>query len=164
MPLETSTSGSVSEIKGMDELNRLLEEIGPRLRNKHLRNGVSKAIRVTRDDIKATAPIRDTGQRTYRKGATRPKPGRLRRLVRVKLRRVKRTYVKAQLFYPTEGEGNDPKNAFYWRFLEDGTKNMPPHPFILPAVDRTFNRVVRVMTGETSAGIRAEIKKLGHQE
>lgn len=30
---------------------------------------------------------------------------------------------------------NDPRNAFYWRFVELGTSNMPPVPFIRPAFD-----------------------------
>ena len=148
-------------IQAIDDLNKLLEQLTPKLRKKTLRRAVRKAIVVTRDDIKATAPIRQSHKVVkYRKGIDRPKPGRLRRLVRVKARRGKRTYLKVSLFYPTEGAGNDPKNAFYWRFLEDGTKHMPAQPYILPAVDRTFNRVIRVMTGETRAGIAAELRAL----
>ena len=29
-------------------------------------------------------------------------------------------------------KASDPRNAFYWRFVEMGTVNMPPHPFVRP--------------------------------
>lgn len=32
-------------------------------------------------------------------------------------------------------KANDPRNAFYWRFVEIGTSNMPAHPFVRPAFD-----------------------------
>ncbi len=32
-------------------------------------------------------------------------------------------------------KASDPRNAFYWRFVEMGTVNMPPHPFVRPAFD-----------------------------
>jgi len=31
---------------------------------------------------------------------------------------------------------SSPNNAFYWRFLEEGTSKMPAHPFVRPAYDR----------------------------
>ncbi|MDG5516323.1 HK97-gp10 family putative phage morphogenesis protein, partial [Escherichia coli] len=34
-------------------------------------------------------------------------------------------------------KASDPRNAFYWRFVELGTINMPAHPFIRPAFDTT---------------------------
>ncbi|HCU0624715.1 TPA: hypothetical protein OUF10_004715, partial [Enterobacter hormaechei] len=32
-------------------------------------------------------------------------------------------------------KANNPRNAFYWRFVEIGTANMPAHPFVRPAYD-----------------------------
>ncbi len=32
-------------------------------------------------------------------------------------------------------KANNPRNAFYWRFVELGTANMPAHPFVRPAYD-----------------------------
>lgn len=32
-------------------------------------------------------------------------------------------------------KANNPRNAFYWRFVEMGTVNMPAHPFVRPAFD-----------------------------
>ena len=154
-------------IQAIDDLNKLLEQLTPKLRKKVLRRAVRRSIAITRDDIKATAPIRQSGRViAYRKGERRPKPGRLRRLVRIKARRGKRTYLKVSLFYPTEGAGNDPKNAFYWRFINDGFVNkwsgewIPGTHYVIKSVDRTFNRVIRVMTGETRAGIAAELRAL----
>ncbi|WP_349496403.1 HK97-gp10 family putative phage morphogenesis protein, partial [Escherichia coli] len=30
-------------------------------------------------------------------------------------------------------KADNPRNAFYWRFLGKGAGNMPPHPFLRPA-------------------------------
>ena len=32
-------------------------------------------------------------------------------------------------------KASNPKNAFYWRFVEMGTSNMQSHPFVRPAFD-----------------------------
>uniref|UniRef100_UPI00056E077C HK97-gp10 family putative phage morphogenesis protein n=1 Tax=Xenorhabdus bovienii TaxID=40576 RepID=UPI00056E077C len=33
-------------------------------------------------------------------------------------------------------KASDPRNAYYWRFLENGTSKMAAQPFIRPAFDR----------------------------
>lgn len=148
------------KITGAEELQKMLLQLPGNLRKKHLRRAVRRGISLTRDDIKANAPVRSTGDVAYRKGARRPKPGRLRRLVRIKVRRGGRRYLKASLLYPTEGEGNNPKNAFYHRFVRDGTRNMRGNEYVIRSADGTFPRVVAVVVSETSAGIREELNKL----
>lgn len=32
-------------------------------------------------------------------------------------------------------KAKNPRNVFYWRFVEMGTVNMPAHPFVRPAFD-----------------------------
>ncbi len=41
-------------------------------------------------------------------------------------------------------KASDPRNAFYWRFVELGTVNMPAHPFIRPAFDTTEELAAQV--------------------
>ncbi len=148
------------KIQGAEELEKMLKQLPKRLRVKHLRRAIRRGISLTRDDIKATAPVRPAGEAAYRRGTNRPKPGRLRRLVRIKARRGKRGYLKVSLFYPTEGAGNNPKNAFYHRFVRDGTRFIQANDFVERSANTTFPRVVGIVIAETNAGVREEINKL----
>jgi HK97 gp10 family phage protein len=143
-------------LEGVDELKKVLAQLPASVRKKHLRRAVRQGIALIRDDIKNTAPIRAkvAGEKA------RARPGRLRRLVRIKQRRPKRGYLKASLFYPTEGNPSDPKNASHWRYVEFGTKNHAPNPYIARAVLRQFPRVIKKVIGETNRGAREELAKL----
>ncbi|WP_349815341.1 HK97-gp10 family putative phage morphogenesis protein, partial [Escherichia coli] len=41
-------------------------------------------------------------------------------------------------------KADNPRNAFYWRFVEMGTVNMPPHPFVRPAFDVRSEQAAQV--------------------
>ncbi|MFP1559187.1 HK97-gp10 family putative phage morphogenesis protein [Escherichia coli] len=47
-------------------------------------------------------------------------------------------------------KASDPRNAFYWRFVELGTMNIAAHPFIRPAFDTTEELAARVHTANES--------------
>ncbi len=150
------------KIEGVDEVRKLMKRLPASVSKKHMRRAIRQGIALVRNHIKANAPVRTTENKTYRKGRKRPRPGRLRRLIRIRPRRGKRGYMKVSLFYPVpEGsEGNDPKNAFYWRFVEFGTKRITANPFIQRAVDRNFSGVVRKVINETNRGLREELAKV----
>ena len=152
-----------AKLDGVKEIQKMLKRLPASVSKKHMRRATRQGIALIRDHIKANAPVRVNENKTYRKGRKRPKPGRLRRLIRIRQRRGKRGYLKVSLFYPTpEGtEGNNPKNAFYWRFVEFGTKFISANPFIQRAVDRNFQSVVRKVITETNKGLREELAKLG---
>ncbi len=142
-------------------LDHLLRTLPRKMTNKHVRRATRQGAAMVRDRIKQIAPVRDRRNLGYRKGNRRPPPGRLRRLVRSKGRRGKRTYTKASVFYPTEGAGHDRKNAFYWRFVNFGTRHMPPQPYIDVAAAQMFRPVVRHTVKEVNTGIRVEMRRAG---
>ncbi len=147
------------QLEGAEELEKALKRLPPRLRKKQLRTAIRRSVALIRDDIKQTAPIRDRGTASK----ARPKPGRLRRLIRIRPRRPKRGYLKVSLFYPVLrelGTRDDPKNAFYWRFVVNGTKHTPANDYIQRSVDKNFRRVLSKVITETNAGIRSELAKL----
>lgn len=147
------------KLEGVDELQRALKRLPVSLRKKHLRRATRQGIALIRNDIKATAPQRPSSPRFK----DRPKPGRLKRLIRILPRRPRRGYLKISLFYPVLrelGTTNDPKNAFYWRFVEFGTKHQPANPFVQRAADRNFRRVLTKVIAETNRGVRGELAKL----
>lgn len=147
------------KLEGAGALRELLKQLPPAVGKKHMRRAIRQGIALVRNDIKATAPIRTKVKQSGRKGGSRPKPGRLRRLVRIKARRGKRGYLKVSLLYPTEGDANNPKNAFYWFFVEEGTRFMQGAHYIQRAVDNNFQSILRKVISETTAGVREEINK-----
>ncbi len=144
------------KLEGVEELEILLKQLPMKMRRKHLRTAIRRGVTLIRNDIKSTAPVRAAGTASK----NRPKPGRLRRLVRIRPRRPRRGYIKISLFYPTGSGLNDPKDAFYWRFVVDGTKHHPANDYITRSVDRNFRRVLTTVIRETNIGVRAELAKL----
>ena len=147
------------KLEGAGALRELLKQLPASVGKKHMRRAIRQGIALVRNDIKANAPVRTKVKQSGRKGGTRPKPGRLRRLVRIKARRGKRGYLKVSLLYPTEGDTNNPKNAFYWRFVEEGTKFMAGTHYVQRAADANFQPILRKVITETTAGVREEINK-----
>ena len=145
------------QLTNLGNLQQVLDTVPRKVKNKHVRQATLEGAKQVRDYIKLTAPVRDGSSTAYRKGSKRPPPGRLRRLVRARRRRGKRTYEKSVVFYPTEGPGNDPKNAFYWRFVEFGTRHMAPIPFVSVAADTMFRPVVNTVIRRINTGIRNEM-------
>ncbi len=155
------------KLEGAEELEKLLKRVPATVGKKHMRRAIRQSIVLVRNTIKATAPIRSAAsKRGVRRGQRQVKPGRLRRLVRVKARRGKRGYLKVSLQYPTEGKSDNPKNAFYWRFVVDGFVHtngtfIPGNDYIQRAVDINFRGVLAHVIRETNAGVRAELAKSG---
>lgn len=157
------TSRVEVKVDGIEEIEKMLRRLPASVSKKHMRRATRQGISLIRNHIKANAPVRAKADKTYRDGRKRPKPGRLRRLVRIRSRRGKRGYLKFSLFYPVpdDTQGDNPKNAFYWRFVEFGTKFISANPFIQRAVDRNFGAVVRKVITETNKGLREELAKAG---
>ncbi|MGS6551983.1 HK97-gp10 family putative phage morphogenesis protein [Escherichia coli] len=53
----------------------------------------------------------------------------------------------------------DPRNAFYWRFVELGTINMPAHPFIRPAFDTTEELAAQIAIQRMNQAIDEVLSK-----
>lgn len=154
------------QLRNLGNLQEVLRQLPTRVASKHVRQGAVEGIRLIRDHIKRTAPVRGgdsayTGIKNRNRITVlkRPPPGRLRRLVKARTRRGKRGYQKASLFYPTEGTARDPNNAFYWRFVQDGTKYIAPQPFVTAAADAQFKPAVNKVIRRINTGVREEMAK-----
>ena len=140
------------ELKGFDDVERLMKQLPIKMRRKHLRRATNQSIRIVRDEIKKRAP-RDTG--------------RLKRNIKSRGRRGKRGYLKASIFIQSGGRTGggakgafrtDKNDAFYWIFLERGTKHIKARGFIRKSVDRKFRPVLRKFVDVVRAGVREEIR------
>jgi HK97 gp10 family phage protein len=133
-----------------------------------VRKATRNGSKIIRDEVRRLAPVRT---------------GRLRKNIMHKGRRGKRTYEKASVFVRTaertqrntvSGAGfgtsqtygsvaesrADKKDAFYWRFVAEGTKYMPPFPFHKIAAERSFNQTVNYVYDETIDGLTKEVRQL----
>lgn len=120
------------KIDGMKELQAKLEALGPRLARNGLRAATSAGAAIIRDQAKANVgPISQTGT--------------LRRAIAMK--RAKGTQALAaeyQIYVRQAKNGSaGQKNvkayskfdAYYWRFVEFGTKHVNARPFLRPAFE-----------------------------
>ena len=62
-------------------------------------------------------------------------------------------------FHDNSMKASDPRNAFYWRFVELGTINMPAHPFIRPAFDTTEELAARIAIQRMNQAIDEVLSK-----
>jgi len=119
------------DFSGLNDLAKDLERLSRAENKKALRDATRAGAEVLADEVRARAPV-DTGktkrnvvvvtQRSRRQGeiasgvhirGTNPQTGNSDNTIKA----------------------NNPKNAFYWRFVELGTSNMQSHPFVRPAFD-----------------------------
>lgn len=155
------------KLEGVEELQSAFKRLPPAVAKKHMRTAIRRGIVLVRTEIKAIAPIRAAqSKRGVRRGQKAAKPGRLRRLVRVKSRRGKRGYLKISLQYPTEGTSDNPKNAFYHRFVRDGFRHtsgviISGNDFVQKAVDQKFLQIVSTVIREANIGAKEALAQAG---
>ncbi len=121
------------DFSGLADIARDLETLSRAENNKVLRDATRAGAEVMRDAVVERAPERT---------------GKLKKNVVVLTQRSKRrgeiisgVHIRGRNLRTGNSDNSmkasDPRNAFYWRFVELGTINMPAHPFIRPAFDTT---------------------------
>lgn len=130
---------TVVRLHGLEQTLRNFREIEPRLQKNALRAAVNQLATETRDDARARVP-QDTGN--LRRNIT-SKRGRgfnkhqVSGLVVVREERGDRVMSRAEWRSERFKRVREAiKNAFYWRFIEYGTRFLPARPFLRPALDR----------------------------
>nr|WP_246753578.1 HK97-gp10 family putative phage morphogenesis protein [Dickeya oryzae] len=117
----------------MNDIAKEFEKLSKAENNKVLRDATRAGAEVLKAEVIANAPVRT---------------GKMRKNVVVVTQKSRRkgeisSGVHIRGVNPKTGnsdnkmKANNPRNAFYWRFVEMGTVNMPAHPFIRPAFDTT---------------------------
>ncbi|MGS1319897.1 HK97-gp10 family putative phage morphogenesis protein [Stenotrophomonas geniculata] len=159
-------------IQGLDGLLRSLREAPKAIQGRAVQAGMRKGGNVIRDDARRRAP-KATGfmasqivtRRANSKSRQRAgvgqggeyftvgvKTGRRRKYANTKrnqrLGRTGKTYV-------------DRGWAYYWRFIEFGTKKMRASPFLTPAGEAKGPEAAQVVIDETWAALDKQLKKDG---
>ncbi|CDG20586.1 Gp10 [Xenorhabdus poinarii G6] len=122
---------TIVDFSALKDLSRDLALLSKAENNKVLRRGTYAGAKILRDETRHRAPKRT---------------GKLKRNIMAANRKKQRdgtvsagVYVrgsnKSGTNSDTRMKKNDPRNAYYWRFLEKGTSKMAAKPFIDPAFD-----------------------------
>lgn len=143
------------DFSGLLTISKDLEFLSKAESNKVLRQATNAAASMLRDEVRAQAPKRT---------------GKLARNVMSGNQRNKRkgevssgVYIRGTNKEGTNSDNalkaNDPRNAYYWRFLEDGTSKMPPQPFIRPAFDSKSDEAAEFAISKLNLAIDEVLQK-----
>jgi len=155
------------KIEGLAELGKALRELPARVARNGLRVSVYAGAKVVRDEARARAP---KAQQSL--GPNQPPPGTLKRSVIMKhipdlsssTRQTFFVTVRHGKKYRRQGKkGNLSQDAWYWRFVEFGTRKMRAQPFLRPALEAKRREAGQAMRDRLSERIELEARKLSRK-
>lgn len=119
------------DFSGLADIAKDLELLSKAENNKVLRDATRAGAEVLKQEVENRAPVR-TGK-VKKNVVVVTQRGRRRGEITsgVHIRGVNPRTGNSD----TKMKASNPKNAFYWRFVELGTVDMPAHPFVRPAYD-----------------------------
>lgn len=155
------------KIEGLAELGKALRELPERVARNGLRVSVYAGAKVVRDEARARAP-----KAAQSLGPNQPLPGTLKRSVIMKhipelsslTRQTFFVTVRHGKKYRKQGKkGNLSQDAWYWRFVEFGTRKMRARPFLRPALEAKRREAGQAMKDRLSERIEMEASKLSRK-
>ena len=137
------------DIKGLDEINKKLRLLDKKMKASIARRALNKGGRHIRDEAKSRVPVRT---------------GNLRDSITLRTKKLGRTGFLAEVG-PAKRKGRDAitgkrkvlADGFYGRFVERGTKNMAPQPFMRPTYAAVKGRVPDVIGDEMWRLVKREV-------
>ncbi|MCU2437586.1 HK97 gp10 family phage protein [Enterobacter hormaechei subsp. xiangfangensis] len=147
--------GASLDFSGLADIAKDLEALSRAENNKVLRDATRAGAEVLKEEVIARAPVRT---------------GKLKKNVVVVTQKSRRrdeisSGVHIRGVNPRTGNSDNtmkaknPRNAFYWRFVEMGTANMPPHPFVRPAFDVRQEQATEVAMRRMNQAIDEALSK-----
>lgn len=109
-----------------------------------LRQATRASAAVFRDEARRRAPKRT---------------GKLARNIVVVSQRTRNGEATAGVHIRSKGKASNRNNAFYWRFVELGTSNMAPVPFIRPAYDAKQDEAAQAAFDKANEAIDKVLSK-----
>jgi len=151
-------------IEGLAQLDRALRELPERIANRGLRASVYAGAKVIRDEARVQAP-----KAAQSLGSKQPPPGTLKRSVIMKHiqelsgggRQTFYVLVRHGKKFRNQGKrGNLSQDAWYWRFVEFGTRKMAARPFLRPALESRRHEAVDAIKQRLTQRIEIEARSL----
>jgi len=143
------------DFSGLEDIARDLETLSRAENNKVLRDATRAGADVLKTEVINRAPVRT---------------GKTKKNVVVVTQRSRRrgeisSGVHIRGVNPRTGnsdktmKASNPRNAFYWRFVELGTVNMPAHPFVRPAFDTRQEEAAEAAIARMNSAIDKVLSK-----
>lgn len=142
------------DFSGLLDISRDMEVLSKAENKKVLRDGTRAGAEVLKEEVIKRAPERT---------------GKLKRNVVVVTMRGRRNAITSGVHIrgvnPETGNSDNTmkasnrRNAFYWRFVELGTSNMPAHPFVRPAFDARQEEATRAVIARMNKAIDEVLSK-----
>lgn len=154
------------KVEGLSQIHKALSELGRKVSNKIAVKAMREGGKIVREQARQNAPV--LSQSTpYRRAGTLKKAiksstkvlknGKIGTVVRVKTLTTK----QIETFKVRSGKKGalNPKDPYYWRFLEFGTSKMPAKPFMRPAFEQTKEKAATEIITTLKRGIEEEAGK-----
>ena len=143
------------DFSGLQDIARDLQTLSKAENNKVLRDSTRAGAEVLRQEVIDRAP-EQTGK--LKKNVVvltqrSRKPGDISSGVHIRGRNMRTGNSDNSM------KASDRRNAFYWRFVEMGTVNMPPHPFVRPAFDTREELAAQVAMKRMNQAIDEALSK-----
>lgn len=159
--------GSVTvRVDGLKELQKAMQSLGRKTSNRIAVKAMRKGGAIVRDKARALAPVLKESVPHRRAGILRKsiqsrtkvgKNGRTDAYVWVKGISTKQVLK----FKKKSGKSSayNPRDPFYWRYLEFGTSKMPARPFMRPAFQQSKEQAAQAIIDTLQQEIIAEAGK-----
>lgn len=159
----------IQGVQGLAQLSALLKALPEKLAQKHLRAAVAAGAKLIRNDARSRSPV-SSGPKA--KGA--PASGTLKKSIIMKSIPEK-SHLERQTFYVLAKRGKKLQkvtrrrkgksttvnlDAYYWRFVEFGTKYMAAQPFMRPAFEMQKKAAVDAIAARLKSGLEQTVSEL----
>jgi HK97 gp10 family phage protein len=148
----------LKSIEGLKELQAAMRQLPRNIGRNVLRGAVNAGASLIRNEVRDNAPIYEGKPQAGHAPA-----GALRRAVYQKQIREASSWFK-QVFYVSVRSGKSQQkkglDAYYWRFVEFGTKKMAARPFLRPAFESKKYEAAEAIKQYLARRIPVEAEKL----
>ena len=148
------------KVHGLKELQAQLRALGDELGVKTLAAAARKAFKPVLEAAQAKVPV-DSGalRESLRLAVKKSKNGDLGVVVGLRVSKLAGGQARVAAAAFNEGQIDAIPPARRWHFIELGTAELAPHPFLRPALDSNAPAVLEALKTELAKGIARALKK-----
>lgn len=154
------------KVEGLAQIHKALSELGRKVSNKIAVKAMREGGKIVREQARQNAPVLSQSTPHRRAGTLKKaiksstkvlKNGKIGTVIRVK----ELTAKQIETFKVRSGKKGalNPKDPYYWRFLEFGTSKMPARPYLRPAFEQTKEKAATEIIKTLKDGIESEAGK-----